>query len=282
MRKKLVSLLGILILVAAVTIPAVGATTDTTEQITEKGIYYQTGTSWSGTNDYTIVSTVYPTAGGATPSVTTTIPWDELASADILVTYLKSGIETNTGDTKKFIEAMGSVFYGKGSYHEFSDPTGNGYDKYWVSPSDMYGHGGKTGKTITVKYSLTLYAESKVEAEEKIKAGFEALGLEAEVSVVASQTVGTKVEYTVEVTTTLYQHYYTTWYEGSIWRHYHVNSNSNFIPTSFPNNKNMAFSMGGTYDIQDHKDFSFSKHFTFYSYDDVDLSSLGAYGTLTS
>lgn len=280
MWKKLAGLLGILVLVAAiVAIPAVGATT---EKIVENGVYYKKGTSWSDTYGHVMVETVSPTAGGATPSVTTAISWDELATANIIVTYLKTGLKTNTGDTTKFIESMGSVFYGKGSYQEFSDPSGSGYDKYWISPSNMYSRGGKTGKTITEEYTLTVYGETKAEVEAEIAAGFDMLGLKAEVSVIASQTVGTKIEYTVRVTTTLYQHYYTIWYDGEILRHYHIDSNSGFTPIVLGNNKNIDFSAENSYDIWDYKDFSFTNRFTFYSYEDVDLSSLGAYGSLTS
>jgi len=279
MWKKLVSLLGILVLAATIATPAVGATD--TDTIVGTEVYYQTGMSWSGVNSATLVRTVSPTAGGATPSVLVTIPWDGLATANMIIVNQFSGIHTNTGDTQKFTEAMGSVFYGEGSYHTFSDPTGEGYDKYWISPTTMYVTSGRSGTTVTTEYSLTIYAESKAEAEAKIKAGFEALGIGAEVSVIASQTVGTKVEYTVKVTTSLYKYYYTTEYIGTIWRHYHVESNSNFIPTSLDKGSLITLA-GNSYDRYDSRDFSFVKRFTFYSYEDVDVNSLSHYGQLTT
>ncbi len=279
MWKKLVSLLGVLVLAAAITTPAVGAAD--TDTIVGTEVYYQTGVYWSGVDSATLVRTVSPTAGGATPSVLVTIPWDGLATANMIIVNQFSGIQTNTGDTQKFTEAMGSVFYGEGSYHTFSDPTGERYDKYWVSPTTMYVTSGRSGTTITTEYSLTIYAESKAEAEAKIKAGFEALGIGAEVSVIASQTVGTKVGYTVKVTTSLYKYYYTTEYIGTIQRHYHIESNSNFIPT-FLGKGSLITSAGDSYDRYDFKDFNLFKRPVFYSYEDVDLESLGHYGQLTT
>ncbi len=277
LRKSLLAL-GMFFLVVAV-VPAVGATDAGITVGTE--VYNQTGMSWSGANSTTLIKTVRPTAGGATPSVTVTIPWDELATVDMMVINQFSGVQTNTEDTQKFTEAMGSVFYGKGSYHTFSDPTGEGYDKYWISPKNMYVTSGRSGTSVTVEYTLTVYAESKVEAETKIKDGFKLLGIEAETSVIASQTIGTRVEYTVKVTTSLYQYYYTTLYTGTIWRHYHIESDSPYIILSKDKESSMTRSKN-FYDHLYHKDFNLFKRFAFYSYEEINLKSLGHYGTLTT
>gem|GEM_PF-3368167 len=280
-KKKPPGFGNIFFLIVAAAVPAVGATDADTIVGTE--VYYQTGMSWSGVNSTTLIKTVRPAAGGATPYVTVTIPWDELATVDLIVVNQFSGVQTNTGDTKRFTEAMGSVFYGKGSYHTFSDLTGEGYDKYWISPENMYVTSGRSGKSVTVESTLTVYAESKAEAEEKIKAGFKLLGLEAETSVIASQTIGTRVEYTVKVTTSLYQYRYTTIYSGTIQRHYHIKSNSPYIVLSWGKEGFVAQSNNvNVYDLYDSKDFNFPEHFTFYSYENIDLESLGHYGTLTT
>ncbi|AMM53759.1 hypothetical protein [Pyrococcus kukulkanii] len=276
MKQKCWIIFGVIFIILGSIIPVEATTT-----IVGTEVYSKIHKSWSGVDKCTLVRTVRPTAGGDTPSVTVTIPWDNLAVVSLIVTRLYSGVKTNTGDKLKFTEAMGSVFFGKGSYHSFSGPTWSGYEEYWIVPTEMYGYGGKTGTTITKTYTLTVYAKSETEAETKVKAGFDLLGIGAEVSVRVVGTAGVEGRYTVEVKITQYKHYYTTIFQGTMHRHYHVEG-SGILPMSTGSQKVKSVDNKNSRDLYEYKDFDFTRRHTFYSYEDVDLTSLGSRGTLTS
>ncbi|MCD6523727.1 MAG: hypothetical protein J7K48_01815 [Thermococcus sp.] len=277
MWEKLASLLGVLVLVAAMAAPIVGAT----EVSTTLSDYVVTSqsTSWSGMNDYPLFRTLSTTAGGTVVNVPVTIKWDRLAVAELFVMAHSRDITTNTGDTEHFIEAMGSAFFGKGSYHPFSDPTGYGYEKFWVTPSRMVFYGGHGTTQVSKTYTISVYAQSEEEAKAEIEEGFDALGIKASVSAITSVKVGEKVEYTATVTATVYQHYWDTEYVGDLNYLYHI-TNPNPGPT--PLSKQVRVISGTSYDIYKSKHFDFEKSGYIYSFEDVDMETQGITGEMVS
>ena len=261
-------------LVTAVVTPAARADSVTTTL--SDYVYTSQGMSWSGMDNKVIYTYLDTSAGGTVVHVPVTINWDGLAVANLVVLAHSRDIKTNTGDTQHFIEAMGSAFFGKRSYHTFSDPADNGYEEFWVVPDRMVFYGGHGSVQVSKKYTLSVYAQSEEEAKAEIKAGFDALGLEASVSVTSSVKVGEKVEYTAEVTVTVYQHYWDTEYVGSLHYHQHIN---HWGPGPAPTMIKGASTLSSS-DIYDYKDFAFEKSGYIYSYEDVDLDSQGITGEM--
>ncbi|MDV3103271.1 hypothetical protein [Thermococcus waiotapuensis] len=275
--KKLLALLGVLLLVPTIVTPAVGATNVSTK-LSDYVVISQ-NTSWSGANYYTLFRTLSTTAGGTVVNVSVTVDWDGLAVAELFVMAHSRDIKTNTGDTEHFIEAIGSAFFGEGSYHAFSDPTGYGYEKFWVTPSRMVFYGGHGTTQISRTYTISVYAQSEEEAKAEIKAGFDELGIEASVSAITSVKVGEKVEYTVTVTATVYQHYWDTEYVGSLNFLYHI-TNPNPGPIAL--SKQVGVSGTTSYDMYREKPFDFQEMGYIYSYEDVDMETQGITGEMVS
>jgi len=244
-------------------------------------VHYLDGLTWSDTYNYPISGYVDTTAGGTVQHVYFRTYWDGFATADLIVLKHSKVLTTNTGDRKEFIKAIGSAFFGKGSYHPFSDVGGSGFEKYWVSAERMVGYGSSTGTVIQRELTMTVYAESEIEAEQKISVGFEKLGIGAEVSVSSKQKIGTKVEYTVKVIAPLYLHDYDTEFVGELNMYHYVTSNNNPLPLSFRRSSNPGENPLGSYVEYRIKKFDFKKDFQFYSYQQVDMDSQGIEGELT-
>ena len=239
-------------------------------------VYASQGMSWSGGENKYTYSLLNTSAGGTVVDVPVTIKWDGLAVADLIVLTHSRDIQTNAGDTQHFIEAMGSAFIGKGSYHTFSGPSDSGYEEFWVVPERMVFYGGHGSVQVSKKYTLSVYAQSEEEAKAEIKAGFKELGFEASVSVTSSVKVGEKVEYTAEVTVTVYQHYWDTEYTGTLYYHQHIDHwGPGPVPTMIKGASIMSSS-----DVYDYKDFAFGKSGYIYSYEDVDMHSQGITGDM--
>ena len=283
LRKSLLGL-GMFFLVVAAVVPNVcaegdlGDSVDTSVKLLDD-IHYLDGTTWSDIYQYPISGYIDTTAGGTVRSVYYRVYWDHLATAYLMVLKHARVLTTNTGNREEFIESMGSAFFGKGSYYTFSDPTGYGYEKFWVTPSRMVFYGGHGTIQISRTYTILVYAQSEEEAKVKIEAGFDELGIEASVSVIASVKVGEKVEYTATVTATVYQHYWDTEYVGDLNYHYHI-TNSNPGPT--PLSKQVGVTSGTSYDTYDYKHFDFEKSDYIYSYEDVDMETQGITGEMVS
>ncbi|WP_456366341.1 hypothetical protein [Thermococcus sp.] len=284
--KKILALLGMFFLVGAV-MPGVYAEGDlgdgshTAVQILDD-VYYLNGLTWSDTYNDPISGYVDTTAGGTVQHVYFRTYWDGLVTADLIVLKHAKALTTNTGDRREFIKSIGSAFFGKGSYHTFSDVTGSGFEKYWVSADRMVGYGSSTGTVIQKELTMTVYAESEVEAEQKVSAGFEELGIGAEVSVSSKQKIGTKFEYTVKVIAPLYLHDYDTEFTGKLNMYYYTESSNNPMPLSFKQSPNLKENPLGSYVEYREKEFDFKKDFQFYSYQQVDMYSQGIEGELTS
>lgn len=265
----------LMVLYILLVVPAVSAGNVYT---TIKDSVHRTRTvSWSTDNRYHLSRTLSTSAGGTVNSVQVTIPWDGQAVASLIVLKHSRYVVSNAGNRIEFITAMGSAFFGKGSYHTFSSSTSAGYEEFWITPTKMVAYGGRTGASLTKTYTVSVYASSEVEAKAQVKAGFEILGLEASVEVTGSKKIGSRTEYTVTVQVSVYQHYYDTEYSGRI-DYMKVVSDRNFTPTK----KLPGYSTMSTSRKYSSKAFRLTSTNTFYTYEDIDLGSRGHSGSMVS
>ena len=213
MWKKLVSLLGVLILAATIATPAVGATTPT-----EDAVMHFKSQSWSGKDTYTIVKPLSPLVGSKTIGpIDFSIPWDglDVISAAILVHGVPYDLTEQSGQKFMVIYKIGATDYGRGIYEEFSDPMASGYEKFGIQGQQYYF---TVGKNNTAAYKIVYIVNASSEQEAKQKVGTslgasvpilgEVIGFEVGVDYSITNVYKTSHSETYGVEVTFYRHVY--------------------------------------------------------------------------
>ncbi len=283
MWKKVASLLGILVLVAAIVTPvsALSASLEDTAAYTGAKTWYSP-TTYFNRYENTI-------KGGYVQNVKVRIPWDDYVVTSVAVLTHSLVLYTDDGKTLKYIGAIGGAtdYNRGGTYTSIKLPGVTGWERYSVSfpsngESKHYVYAGPTGGTETasvrVIVSATDEASAKVAAEAKVKAGLELLGSGVENSISLSAEVVERIsqtnEFVVEVSFTQSQYRFELGYKGYL-IHELTEKCYGFCPTSerlgpegLPSN---------TYTKIETKPFDLSYVEFFWSFppDGVDYNSLG-------
>ncbi|ASJ01867.1 hypothetical protein A3L09_00630 [Thermococcus profundus] len=213
MWKKPASLLGILVLAAAITIPAVGAATPT-----EDAVMHIQNQTWSGVNSMTLVASLRPLVGSKTIGpIYKSIPWDglDVISAAILVHGVPYDLRGQSGQKFMVVYKIGATDYGRGIYREINEPMAKGYEKFGVQLRKHYfTAGGEATEAYKVIFIVT--ASSEQEAEQKVETSLGAsvpilddlLSFEAGVDYSVTNVYKTFYSETYGVEVTFYRHVY--------------------------------------------------------------------------